>query len=190
MSGTVLGIDSRIAYTVFVALVAMQRLWELQISKRHLRTLRAEGAFEVGAGHYPWMVALHTSFLISCVAEVWFMDRPWRPAVAAVSMMVLAAAAGLRWWTLSTLGGRWTTRVMVVPGEELVTGGPFRYLRHPNYLAVIMEIAAIPMVHCAWLTAVVFSAADLLLLRVRTQVEESALRTATGCDPAVEGSTR
>jgi methyltransferase len=181
MSGTVLGIDSRIAYTAFVALIAMQRLWELRISKRHLRTMRAEGAFEVGAGHYPWMVALHTSFLISCVAEVWLLDRPWRPAVAAVSMMVLAAAAGLRWWTLTTLGERWTTRVMVIPGEELVTDGPFRFLRHPNYLAVIMEIAAIPMVHCAWLTAGVFSVANLVLLKERIRVEDGALsRAAAG----------
>jgi len=181
MSGTVLGFDSRIAYTVFVALIALQRLWELQISKRHLRTLRAEGAFEVGAGHYPWMVALHTGFLISCVAEVWMLDRPWRPPVAAVSMMVLAAAGALRWWTLSTLGVRWTTRVMVIPGEELVTGGPFRYLRHPNYLAVIMEMAAIPMVHCAWLTAGVFSIANLILLQERIRVEDGALgRPAAG----------
>ncbi|MBD3853685.1 MAG: hypothetical protein IFJ96_02795, partial [Acidobacteria bacterium] len=131
MSGTVLGIDSRVAYTLLVAVIAAQRVWELGVSKRHLRVLKGRGAIEVGAGHYPWMVALHTGFLISCVAEVWLLDRPWRPAVAAVSMMVVAAAAGLRWWTLSTLGGRWTTRVMVVPGEELVTGGPFRYLRHP-----------------------------------------------------------
>jgi methyltransferase len=181
MSGTVLGVDSRIAYTAFVALIAVQRLWELRISKRHLRTLRAKGAFEVGAGHYPWMVALHTGFLISCVAEVWLLDRPWRPAVAAVSMMVLAAAGGLRWWTLSTLGERWTTRVMVIPGEELVTDGPFRFLRHPNYLAVIMEIAAIPMVHCAWLTAGVFSIANLVLLEERIRVEDGALgRTAAG----------
>ncbi len=129
----------------------------------------------MGAGHYPWMVALHTTFLLSCVAEVWFLDRPLRPLVAAVAMLVLGAALTLRWWTLTTLGDRWTTRVMVVPGEDLVTTGPYRWLRHPNYLAVVMEIAAIPMVHLAWLTATVFSFANLVLLSKRIRVEERAL---------------
>lgn len=181
MSGTVLGLETKIAYTVFVALIAMQRLWELRISKRHLRTLRAEGAFEVGAGHYPWMVALHTTFLLSCVAEVWLLDRPWRPLVGTAAMLVLIAATSLRWWILATLGDRWTTRVLAVPGEELVTWGPYRWLRHPNYLVVVMEIAAIPLVHCAWLTAGVFSIANLVLLRERIRVEDGALsRLAAG----------
>ena len=175
MSAEVLGIDSRLVYTVLIAVVAIQRLWELGVSKRHQRALKARGAIELGAGHYPWMVALHTTFLLSCVAEVWFLDRPLRPLVAAVAMLVLGAALTLRWWTLTTLGDRWTTRVMVVPGEDLVTTGPYRWLRHPNYLAVVMEIAAIPMVHLAWLTATVFSLANLVLLSKRIRVEERAL---------------
>ena len=175
MSAEVLGIDSRLVYTVLIAVVAIQRLWELDVSRRHLRVLKARGAIELGAGHYPWMVALHTTFLLSCVAEVWFLDRPLRPLVAAVAMLVLGAALTLRWWTLTTLGDRWTTRVMVVPGEDLVTTGPYRWLRHPNYLAVVMEIAAIPMVHLAWLTATVFSFANLVLLSKRIRVEERAL---------------
>lgn len=181
MSGTVLGVDSRIAYTLLVAVIAVLRVRELGVSKRHLRVLEGRGAIEVGAGHYPWMVALHTTFLLSCVAEVWLLDRPWRPLVATAAMLVLVAATGLRWWTLATLGERWTTRVLVVPGEDLVRAGPYRWLRHPNYLVVVMEIAAIPLVHYAWLTAGVFSIANLVLLKERIRVEDEALsRIAAG----------
>ena len=181
MNGTVLGVDSRIAFTVLIVIIAIQRVWELGVSSRHLRALKARGGIEVGTGHYPWMVALHTAFLVSCVAEVWLLDRPWRPVLAGLAVLILGAALALRWWTLATLGERWTTRVLVVPGEELVTSGPYRWLRHPNYLVVVMEIAAIPMVHCAWLTALVFTFANLVLLRERIRVEEGALsRLASG----------
>jgi methyltransferase len=171
----ILGIDSRIAYTVLITLVAVQRLWELEVSRRNEKYLRSLGGKELGAGHYPWMVALHTAFLLSCVAEVWLLNRPWRPLVALVSMLVLIAALGLRWWALRTLGDRWTTRVVVVPGERLISSGPYRWLRHPNYLAVVLEIVAIPMVHCAWLTAVTFSLANIAILKTRIGVEERAL---------------
>ena len=149
MNGTVLGVDSRIAFTVLIVIIAIQRVWELGVSTRHLRALKARGAIEVGAGHYPWMVALHAAFLVSCVAEVWLLDKPWRPVVAGFAVLILGAALALRWWTLATLGERWTTRVLVVPGEKLVSSGPYRWLRHPNYLVVVMEIAAIPMIHSA-----------------------------------------
>ncbi len=126
------------------------------------------------------MVGLHTAFLLSCVAEVWLFDRPWRPLVGLLSMSVLIAALGLRWWALSALGDRWTTRVVVVPGEGLVQSGPYCWLRHPNYLAVVLEIAAIPMLHCAWMTAVVFSLANFALLVVRIDIEERALDRCSG----------
>lgn len=175
----ILGVDSRVAFTVLIAVVAVQRLWELGISKRNERHLQALGGREVGADQYPWMVALHTAFLVSCVAEVWLLNRPWKPAVALASMLVLIGGLGLRWWALRSLGNRWTTRVVVVPGEALITSGPYRWLRHPNYLAVVLEIAAIPMVHCAWLTAVVFSVANIAILKTRIGVEERALELHT-----------
>jgi methyltransferase len=180
-SGHVLGIDSRVIYTALIACIAMQRLWELGVSRRHIQALRARGAIEVGAGHYPWMVVLHTAFLLSCVAEVWVLDRPWRPDLAVAATSVLVVAFALRWWTLNTLGERWTTRVLVVPGEELVSAGPYRWLRHPNYMVVVAEIAVVPLIHGAWLTALVFSAANLVLLRERLRVESEALdRLASG----------
>jgi len=169
------GVDSRLLYTGLVLLVALQRLTELAVSRRHERRLRSRGAVEVGGGHYPWMVALHAAFLASCLAEVWWLGRPFVPALAAIALAVLLAATGLRVWTLRTLGERWTTRVLVLPGEALVAGGPYRFLRHPNYLAVILELAALPLVHTACATAVVFSALNLVLLRVRIGVEERAL---------------
>lgn len=179
MNSTVFGVDSRLAFTVLIALIAIERLVELEVSKRHLRALKARGGIEVGTGHYPWMVAFHTVFLVSCVAEVWLLDRPWLPVVAGIALFILGAALALRGWTLATLGERWTTRVLVVPGEELVSSGPYRWLRHPNYLVVVMEIAAVPMVHCAWLTVIIFTIANLVLLRERIRVEEEALSRLT-----------
>jgi methyltransferase len=171
--------DPRVAFTAVVALIALLRLAEIRVARRNAERLVAAGGFEVGQSHYPWMVALHTLFLVSCVAEVWLLDRPWNPAVSAVALLVLVLALALRWWTLETLGDRWTTRVFVLPGEELVSAGPYRLLRHPNYVAVVLEIAAIPMLHSAWVTAVVFSVANLVLLRVRVGVEENALASAS-----------
>jgi methyltransferase len=181
----IFGIDSRVAFTVFVGLVAVQRLLELAVSRRNMRNLVARGGFEVGRAHYPWMVALHSSFLAACVAEVWLLPRPWRPTAAAGWLVVLVAAEVLRWWTLRSLGDRWTTRVVVVPGEQLVAAGPYRWLQHPNYLVVVLELVAIPMVHGAWLTAILFSCANLALLRRRIRVEEDALQVAEHGEPRV-----
>jgi methyltransferase len=167
--------DSRLLYTLLVALVAVQRLVELRVSRRHERALRARGAVEAGAGHYPVMVALHTLFLAACMAEVWLLGRPFLPSLGWPALAVLLLAQALRYWTISTLGERWTTRVLVPAGEPLVAAGPFRFVRHPNYLAVALEIAALPLVHAAWLTALSFSAANVVLLRVRIGVEERAL---------------
>jgi methyltransferase len=174
----IFGLDSRVAYVLLIGLVAGQRLWELAVSRRHVRALTARGAREVGAGHYPWMVALHSAFLVSCVAEVWLLERPFKPAQALPWLVVLVAALALRWWTLRSLGERWTTRVMVLPGAPLVTRGPYRWLRHPNYLVVVLELAAIPMLHGAWLTALLFGTANLALLARRIGAEEAALADA------------
>lgn len=167
-------------YVALVALVALQRLLELAVSKRNERRLRERGAVEAGRGHYPWMVALHTAFLLSCLAEVWLLRRPFVLDLAVLALAVLVAASVLRYWTIRRLGGRWSTRVLVLPGEPPVVGGPYRFLRHPNYLAVVLEIAALPLVHTAWLTALVFSVANAILLGVRIRAEEAALSSDSG----------
>ena len=169
------GADSRVLYTGLVAVVAGMRLVELVISRRHIAQLKARGAVEVGFSHYPWMVAVHASFLVACVLEVWLLDRPWVPPLAVAMLGLLAAAAALRYWVIATLGERWSTRLVLVPNEQPIATGPFRWLRHPNYLAVVIEFLALPMVHTAWLTAIVFSVANALVLRVRVAVEEAAL---------------
>jgi len=167
--------DSRLFYTLLVAAVALGRLVELRIAERHRRSLVARGGIEAGEGHYPWMVALHTAFLFACPLEVWLLDRPFLPGLAAAMLVLLGAAVALRWWVIASLGERWTTRILVLPGAPLVQGGPFRFLRHPNYLAVVTEIAVLPLVHTAWLTALAFSLLNAWLLRVRIRAEEAAL---------------
>lgn len=185
-----LPLDSRSLYLVLIALVAVQRLAELALSKRNLALSLAAGGREVESGHYPVMVALHTALLIACPVEVYGLDRPFIPALALGCGIVLALATALRYWAIGTLGARWNTRIVVLPGAPPVTGGPFRFLRHPNYLAVILEIACLPLLHGAWLTAVVFSLANAALLRVRIAAEEKALAEASGYERAFAGRPR
>lgn len=163
-------------YVAFVGLVAVERLVEVLVSRRNLRRAFARGAVEAGAADYAWMVAVHASFLACCVVEVWALERPWIPPLGIPMLGIAAAAMALRWWVVSSLRGRWTTRVVFVPGDALVTSGPFRWMRHPNYAAVVAEMAAIPLVHTAWLTALVFSAANAWLLRRRVRIEDALLR--------------
>jgi methyltransferase len=173
----VLGLDSRLAFLVLVLLVALLRVVELRIAARNRRLLLARGGFEVGAGHYPWMVGLHAAWLVAAPVEVWLLGRPFLPALALPMLALWALATALRWWVIATLGERWTTRVVVLPGAAPVTRGPYRFLRHPNYLAVAVEVAALPLVHTAWLTAALASLAGAALLRVRIAAEEAALAT-------------
>jgi methyltransferase len=175
-------IDSRVVYTVLVAAVAAARLAELRVAEENRRRLLARGAVEAGARHYPAMVALHAAWLLACPAEVWLLGRPLVPPLAAAMLGLLAAAMALRYWVIATLGGvggRWTTRILVLPGVPPIETGPFRHLRHPNYLAVAVEILALPLVHTAWLTAGIFTAANAALLAVRIRAEERALAAAS-----------
>ncbi|MEU9127611.1 isoprenylcysteine carboxyl methyltransferase family protein [Kitasatospora sp. NPDC048540] len=166
------------AYTVLILLVAVERLAELVVARRNALWSIAIGGTEYGRGHYPAMVLLHTSLLLGCLLEPALADRPFLPALGWPMLAVVLAAQGLRWWCIATLGPRWNTRVIVVPGLPLVAAGPYRWLRHPNYLAVVAEGLALPLVHSAWLTAFGFTVLNLALLRVRIRCEEQALSTA------------
>lgn len=167
--------DTRLLYLGLVALVALERLVELAITRRHAERLLERGGVVVGQGHYRWMVLLHTALLIAGPLEVWGLARPFVPPLAAAMTVLVVLGMALRYWVIATLGDRWTTNVVVVPGEPLVERGPYRGLRHPNYLAVVIEVAALPLVHTAWLTALVFTVANAFLLRTRIRVEEAAL---------------
>ncbi len=182
--------DSRSLNLLLIVLVAVQRLAELAISKRNLAHALAAGGKEVESGHYPVMVALHTAFLVACPVEVYGLDRPFVPALAIGCAILLAFATALRYWAIGTLGVRWNTRIVVLAGAPPVVGGPFRFLRHPNYLAVIVEIAVLPLLHSAWVTAIVFSVANAALLRVRIAAEERALTEASGYERAFAGKPR
>ncbi len=164
------------AFTIVVALVALERLAELVVSTRNARWSLERGGRESGQGHYPVMVVLHTGLLAAMLVEA-FVRRPDVPGVLAWSMLALVIAAqGLRWWCIATLGRRWNTRVIVVPGLPLVQGGPYRFFSHPNYVAVVVEGVALPLVHGAWMTALGFTVLNAALLTTRIRVEDRALR--------------
>jgi methyltransferase len=164
------------AYSLLVLLFGVERLAELRLSLRNARWSFARGGVESGQGHYPFMVVLHTALLAGCVAEVWLLDRPFLAWLGWPMLTLAVAAQALRWWCIITLGPQWNTRVIVVPGLPLVANGPYRRLRHPNYIAVVAEGLALPLVHTAWLTAAVFTLLNARLLAVRIRSEEQALR--------------
>jgi methyltransferase len=165
-------------FVALVILVGVERLAELIIARSNMRWSLARGGIVVGRGHYRPMVALHTGLLVGCLLEVWLGGRPFVPALGWPMLSLVAAAQGLRWWCITTLGRQWNTQVIVVPGLPRVTRGPyrFRWLHHPNYVAVAVEGAALPLVHTAWLTALAFAVLNAALMVVRIRCEEAALK--------------
>lgn len=167
-------------YLTVVALTAFERLAELVVSARHARWSFARGGVESGRGHFPAMVVLHTALLVACVVEVLLADRPFLPWLGWPALALVVASQALRWWCIGTLGPRWNTRVIVVPGLPLVRNGPYRWFSHPNYVAVVVEGVALPLVHTAWVTALAFTVLNaVLLLRFRIPAEERALQAAS-----------
>jgi methyltransferase len=165
-------------YVVLVLLVGLERVAELVVSLRNAKWSFAQGGVETGKGHYPFMVLLHTGLLAGCLVEAIVADRPFIPALGWTMLAVVLLAQGLRWWCITVLGPQWNTRVIVVPELALVASGPYRWFRHPNYVAVVAEGVALPLVHDAWITAVVFALLNVPLLAVRIRAEEAALATA------------
>ncbi len=163
------------AYTLLIAAVGVERIAELVVSQRNLKWSRARGGIEFGAGHYPVMAVLHTALLAGCLLEA--AHRSFIPALGWPMLAMVIAAQALRWWCIATLGRQWNTRVVVVPDADRVTRGPYRFIAHPNYVAVVVEGAALPLVHSAWITAVVFTVLNAVLLRVRISVEDNALES-------------
>ncbi|MBE7186932.1 isoprenylcysteine carboxyl methyltransferase family protein [Jatrophihabitans endophyticus] len=166
---------SEVLYTVLVALVGAERLAELVVAKRNLAWSRAQGGREVGFGHYPFMVALHTGLLAGCLLEVWLGHRSFVPALGWPMLALVVGGQALRWWCIRTLGHQWNTRVVIVPGLSRVEGGPYRFFSHPNYVAVVVEGVALPLVHTAWITALTFTLLNAALLTVRIRAENGAL---------------
>jgi len=165
------------AFTILIVLVAFERLLELVVSQRNLKWSATQGGVEFGRGHYPFMVVLHIGLLVGSLVEVWVWPTPTIAWVSWLMFALVLASQALRWWCISTLGRRWNTRIVIVPGLPPVTTGPYRWLSHPNYVAVVVEGFALPMVGFAWVTAVLFTVLNLPLLAVRIREENAALAT-------------
>ncbi len=162
------------ALATFLGMIAAQRIGELLLSRRNARRVRAIGAREVGAGHFPLLVAVHVLFLVSLAAEVAYLGaRPGRAWPLWLALWIGAQA--LRYSAIRALGDRWNVRILVVPGSPRVRSGPYRFLRHPNYVAVAIELIAASLVFGAWRTAIGASLLNAIALRVRIRAEDAAL---------------
>lgn len=153
-----------------VALVALQRLAELALARRNTRRLRAAGGVEVGAGHYPLLIFLHVAWLGALVVIV-----PDDAPLRLLPLTLYIALQGLRYWVIGALGENWTTRIITVPGRTPVRHGPYRYLRHPNYMVVAGEIALLPLIFGAWRIALLFTVLNGAILAHRIRIENAAL---------------
>lgn len=162
-------------YYLLILAIGIERLVELIVSKRHARWAFAHGGKEFGSAHYPMMAAIHSALLAGCLVETWTLHRPFIDWLGWPMLAVVVLSQVLRWWCVTTLGQRWNTRVIVLPQAPLVQRGPYRWLHHPNYVAVVAEGFALPLVHTAWLTALGFTLANAAVLRVRLHVENAAL---------------
>src|SRR3954466_14707049 len=165
-------------YILLIAAVAVERVVELVVSNRNFAWSRARGGVEFGANHYPTMVTLHTTLVVGCLLEVIALQRPFVPSLGWPMLALVVGAQVLRWRCITTLGPQWNTRVVVIPDAPRVTGGPYRFFSHPNYVAVVVEGIALPLVHSAWITALAFTVLNAALLRTRIRVEEAAPATA------------
>lgn len=166
-------------YALLIAAVAAERLIEVRVAERNRAFSRSHGGVEFGAGHYPVMVLLHVSLLVGCLLEPILLHRTFIPILGWPMLALVVTAQALRWWCINTLGSQWNTRVIVIPGAARVSDGPYRLIPHPNYVAVIAEGAALPLVHTAWVTAVIFTLINAVLLAVRIRVENTALASLT-----------
>lgn len=160
-------------------MVAVQRLLELRYSRRNERRLRSLGAIERGAGHYPAMVALHALWLVSTLVEG-LLRGPEIPVWYPVPLAAFLLVQPLRYWAILSLGENWNVRILVVPERKLLWSGPYRYLPHPNYVVVTVEVLTFPLIFGVWATALVFSILNAAFLYVRIRAEERALKEFSG----------
>jgi methyltransferase len=166
---------SVIAFLGLLVAVALMRILELRISKQHQKDMVARGAAKVDEPRFRWMVVLHTAVLLGAAAEVVFLKRPFIPLLAAVMFAMFLVANVVRWWVIRTLGNHWNVQVMDSTSLGVITSGPFRYVRHPNYAAVFSEMVALPLIHTAWITALAGSLAHIVVLSQRLSTEERVL---------------
>jgi methyltransferase len=163
------------AYYLFILAIAAERFVELAVGRRNTAWSIAHGGKEFGHDHYRAIVVMHTLLLVACIVEVWALHRPFIPWLGWPMVAVVLLSTVVRWWCIAVLGKYWNTRIIVIPGAPLIRRGPYRWMNHPNYAAVTAEVTALPLVHSAWLTAIVFSIVNALVLNVRIRDENAAL---------------
>ncbi len=166
---------SVIAFLGLLVAVALLRIVELQISRRHQQEMIARGAAKVDEPRFRWMVVLHTAVLLGAALEVVFLHRPFIPVLAAIMFAIFLAANVVRWWVIRTLGNHWNVQVMDSTRLGVISSGPFRYVRHPNYAAVFAEMLSLPLIHTAWITALLGSLGHIAVLSQRLSTEERVL---------------
>lgn len=182
--------DSEYIFFGIVALMAIQRLFELRTSIKNERWILSQGGHEVGHSHYKWMVALHSSWMVAMIAEVYFLSCPFILPLALLSLFGAVAGQILRYVAITTLGKRWTTKIFILPQKEAVSSGIFKYLKHPNYLGVILEVFFVPLIHTAFLTSAIYSALNGLLLKKRIHLEEQALSQSNNYGDLMKNKSR
>ena len=163
---------------IFIALVIGQRLVELRIAKKNERWIKAQGGYERGESHYPYIVTLHVVFFLSLLSEVtltWTEEKSWN----FIALVAFLFAQWGRFWVLTSLGKFWNTKILVLPGAKVVRKGPYRYMRHPNYFIVLIEMVTLPLIFHAYWTAWIFTVSSAIILYVRIREEEAALKEAT-----------
>jgi methyltransferase len=168
-------VASQALYTALLALLGLERMYEIWLSRRNAAWARARGGIEYGQGHFVWMKLLHGAWFAGCLVEVWLFHRPFLAWLGWPMLGLTLLAQGLRYWAVRSLGPRWNIAVIVLPAVRVEQGGPYRWLRHPNYLAVVIEGFAVPLLHSAYVTALAFTLLDALVLSVRIRCEEAAL---------------
>lgn len=165
-------------FGIVLSIVILQRLVELVIAKRNEKWMKDQGAFEAGASHYPLMVGMHILFFIVFIIEVSFFDRQLSP-IWQILLAIFLLAQLLRVWCLASLGKFWNTKIIVLPDADVIRRGPYKWIRHPNYVIVATEILVLPLLFGAFLTAVLFSILNIWMMSVRIPAEEKALKKAT-----------
>jgi methyltransferase len=179
-----------ILFLALLLVVAALRIVELRISRRHQAQLITQGAAKVAEPRFRWMVVLHTVVLVGAAAEVVFLRRPFFPALAAAMFCIFLASNAVRWWVIRTLGQHWNVQVMDSTRLGVISSGPFRFVRHPNYAAVFTEMLALPLIHTAWITAVAGSLAHIVVLSQRLSTEERILLANPEYQVAMAGKPR
>src|SRR3979490_2611139 len=179
-----------IAFLLLLLAVGLLRIFELRVSRRHQQQMTAQGATKVREPQFRWIVFLHTAVLIGAALEVVFLHRPFIPVLAVVMFLLFLGSNAVRLWVVRTMGQHWNVQIMNSTGLGVVTSGPFRFVRHPNYAAVFVELLSLPLIHTAWITALLGCAGFVATISQRIALEESVLFANPAYRTAMAGKPR